>query len=567
MSKGLKKWKLFESKKRSDLDLPFWFLNILEKRGLTSKKNVTNYLQPKYESLTPFDNFLGTKEAAERISKAVKEEEKIVIYGDYDVDGLTATTLIYELLSKIGALNFETYIPHRESEGYGLNKGAIDGFIKSEVDLVITVDCGITSKGLIDEAKNIDFIVVDHHQIDFDKLPQKSINIHPSLTKDKREYSLSGCGIAFYLAKAVQQRFMNEFPPGQEKWLLDLVALATICDIVPLIGENRTLATWGLKVLSKTKRVGLLALAKSASINLEEVTSYEVGFSLGPRLNAAGRIEHAKLALELLTTKDGHRAQMIAKELSELNTERQKMCERIITEAREELKNSNQKEHKIFLLSNKNWPRGVVGIVASRISDEHHKPVIVFENDGQNHHGSARSIDGFDIVEALGSCNECLEKFGGHAKAAGLTVKDEKFVIFSDRIVFLANEKIKEEDLVKTIEIDTKINSVEINDKALDLIAKMEPTGFGNQKPVFLIEGVTVEDVNRVGKGREHLKFKIQQIKTKNQQSKEIGGISFNEERELEEAGKYDMVGTLKYNIWNNRKSIEFRMIDFRKSD
>jgi single-stranded-DNA-specific exonuclease len=569
MSKELKKWKIQKqpaSSKEQIAGLPGWFLNILVNRGLDSLDAVNDYLEPEYSKLAPVENFIGMQEGVERIKQAISEKEKVVIYGDYDVDGITATALLSEVLNKISVHDFETYIPHRENEGYGLNQEALDSLRESGAKLIITVDCGISSKEIIDNQNELDFIVVDHHQIDDDKLSKKAINIHPSLTNDKKEYRLSGCGIAFYFARALQQEFKDVYLAGQEKWLLDLVALATICDIVPLVGDNRILATWGLKVLAKTKRKGLIQLAKIISINLSEVGSYEVGFLIGPRLNAAGRLEHAKLALELLTTDDSVRATEIAGDLNRLNIERQQMCERIIEEAREEIKSGSQKDHKIFLLSNKNWPRGVVGIVASRISDEHHRPVIVFEDDGEVHHGSARSIDGFNIVEALSSCDDCLESFGGHAKAAGLAVSKEKFILFSDKLVSIAKDKIKEEDLKKTVEIDTKIERHEINDEALSLIARMEPTGYGNTRPLFLLENVQIEGINRVGKGKEHLKFSIKQTANSKQQTA-ISGIAFSEERDLKEGKNYDLVGFLKYNIWNNRKSIEFRMVDFRERD
>jgi len=522
------------------------------------------YLDPQYENLVSVDDFLGIKEAVNRIAEAKNKKEKILIYGDYDVDGVTATALILESLNRVGIQGIETYIPHREEEGYGLNKEALREIKKSGAKLVITVDCGITSANLIDSDPDLEFIVIDHHEIDKKKLPKKSINIHPSLTRSKKEYFLSGCGTAFFLARGLQKKFQDIYSDGQEKWLLDLVALATICDIVPLMGDNRILATWGLAVINKTKREGLLALARVASLEIDKIGAYEVGFILGPRLNAAGRIDHAKLALEILTTRDKIRAYEVAKNLNQLNLERQEMCERILAEAREEVKKTGQQKHKVFLLSNKNWPRGVVGIIASRISEEHNKPVIVFEDDGDYHHGSARSIDGFDIVEALGGCADCLEKFGGHSKAAGLTVSRDKFVLFSDKLVEIADKKIKKSDLVKKIEIDTEIKISEINNEALDLISKMNPVGYGNSRPIFMVRGVAVTLVTRVGKNKEHLKFRIQAPETNNQGA--ISGIVFNEDRELVEGQEYDMVGTLKYNIWNGRKSIDFGVIDFRES-
>lgn len=556
------------SNKKISVDIPFWFSNILMNRGIDNKENIFNYLNPSYEILEDNSFYSGIDEAIFKIKEAKEKNKKILVYGDYDVDGITATAILHESLNKIGVQNIETYIPHREDEGYGLNEEALLEIELKSIDLVITVDCGITSSELIKKHKKLDFIVIDHHAIDSKKLPRGATIIHPELRKDKKDLvdgdKLAAGGMAFIFAMELQKEFKDIWPSGQEKWLLDLASLATICDIVPLTGRNRIIATWGLRVLAKTKRTGILALAKISNIDLASVSAYDVGFILGPRLNAAGRIDHAKLALELLITESDSRAKEIAIKLDELNRERQEMCEKIINEAKEEIERGTQKEHKIYLLSSKNWPRGVVGIVASRISDEHHRPVIIFENDGERHHGSARSIDGFNIVEALGSCEDCIEKFGGHARAAGLTVPKEKFVLFSDKLIEIANSKIKESDLMKTLEIDTEINFSEINEEALDLINKMEPTGFGNSKPIFVLKSVLVGNVSRVGKGKEHLKFKI--IDDLGGPSKEISGIAFSEERNLKEGNRYDLAGTLRYNIWNNRKSIEFRMIDFCSS-
>lgn len=352
MGQTTKKWKVLSSgKEKAILGLPKWLISVLSNRGLKSEQKISSYLEPKYEDLADSKTFLNVTDAVKRIAEAKEKQEKIVVYGDYDVDGITATALMFEVLSKIGIQKIETYIPHREEEGYGLNQKALDEIITGGANLIITVDCGISSDELIAgaKAKNVDVIVCDHHEIDAKRLPKDAIILHPNLVlKGTDPSNLSACGMAFFLAKALQKEFPEEFPQGQEKWLLDLVALATICDVVPLVGQNRILAKFGLKVLEKTKRVGIQELMRVSGVKPEEVSSYAVGFLLGPRLNAAGRLEHAKKALELLLTKDKNQAILIASDLNKLNAERQQMCDKILDEAKAEIE-SVAKNHPLFI--------------------------------------------------------------------------------------------------------------------------------------------------------------------------------------------------------------------------
>jgi len=494
---------------------------------------------------------------SKRIISARDNNEKVVIYGDYDVDGVTSTALMYDLLSSIGNKKLETYIPHREEEGYGLNEEAVSELIKKKTDLIITVDCGITSGELISKfSDKIDFIIIDHHEILEEKMPQKALIIHPSLINKNEPPKLSACGMAFFLAKRMTEIPESGYRPGQEKWLLDLVALSTVCDIVPLIGQNRILAKYGLVVLSKTKRIGLAALASVAQIKLAEVSAYDVGFLLGPRINASGRLEHAKKSLELMLTKSKPEAMKISADLNNINSERQKLCERILAEAKAEIESSDKKEHEIYLLANKNWPRGVVGIIASKINDAYSRPVIVFEHDGVEYHGSARSIDALDITESLAECEDCLIKFGGHAKAAGLSVSEEKWVLFNDKLLEIVRGKISQEDLAPVIKIDTLIGESEISEETIEKISALEPFGFGNPNPIFALNDTEVEGVNRVGSTKEHLKFKLK--------NSGVSAISFGDETPIKDGDKVDLAGTLRYNVWNDRKSIEFRVIDIK---
>lgn len=566
MPKTQVKWKIPKQDTRQKslvTRYPQWFLDILKARGLESSDEIGAYLNPSYDEMADYKDFSNIGAAVERIVKAKEAGERVTIYGDYDVDGVTATAVMYEVLNKIGVQNVETYIPHREEEGYGLNLEALKGIKKGGTSLIVAVDCGITSGELIDSFSELDFIVVDHHTIDEAKLPKKAVLLHPSLTQKGEEYQLSAAGMGFVFALALQQRFIDLYLPGQEKWLLDLVALSTICDIVPLRGTNRLLAYFGLMVLGKTKREGLLALLEVSGAEASSVDTYTAGFVLGPRLNAAGRLENAQKALKLLLTKDKKEARQLAVELNRLNSERQLLCERIVDEARQQVE-AGDGEGAIHLLSDKDWPRGVVGIVASRVSDYYNRPAIIFEDDGEFHHGSARSVDGLNITELLSEVSDYVVKFGGHAKAAGLTVSHEHFVLFKERLTGLVGEKLRDVELNRELVIDTEIGLAEIKEEAMELLARLEPTGFGNKRPTLMIRKATAQEVKRVGKGKEHLKFTIHGPEGKDQS---LQAVAFNEPRELEEGKEYDFALTLKYNIWNNRKSIEARILDFREAE
>jgi single-stranded-DNA-specific exonuclease len=561
MGANMKNWKLLLNTplKKSKTGHPAWLINILASRGVKTEQQINAYLAPSYEELIKPSAFLNMDKAVARIALAREKQEKVTVYGDYDVDGITATALMSEVLNKIGIQKVETYIPHREEEGYGLNQEAIDEIIKEKTTLLVTVDCGISSKELVEytNKQGADVIIVDHHEIE-KKLIPKAIIIHPQLMVDKADSQyLCACGMAFYLARALQERYIDVYPLGQEKWLLDLVALGTICDVVPLIEQNRILAKFGLQVLAKSKRAGVTELIKSSKISEGDINSYAVGFLLGPRINAAGRLMHAKLALELLKTKDQKRAVKISEDLSKLNTERQKLCDRILEEAKAEIESGDKKDHEIYLLSNKNWPRGVVGIIASKLSDTYSRPVIVFEDDGKAHHGSARSIEGFDITEALGNCRDHIEKFGGHAKAAGLTVTTEKFVVFAGKLLQIARKSIKTEDLAPIVKIDTEIKEAEINDEMVGMINLMEPFGFGNSTPTFAMYKTEIDNIKKVGIDGIHLKFNLKKSG--------LSAIFFNNHIEINDKTKYDLAFGLRYNYWNQRKSIEMRIIDMRE--
>lgn len=543
------------SQKERPADYPAWFLDVLANRGVSTSSRIAEFLDPKYEALSSPNEFNGIKGAVERITLAKEKNEHVVVYGDYDVDGICATAIMIESLGKIG-IQAEGYIPHREEEGYGLNEGAVQEIQKKGCTLIITVDCGITSKGIIDDS-SIDFIVCDHHEMAKETMPKKAICLHPELVKKGEPRHFSAAGMAFYLARGLQAKYPDEFLPGQEKWLLDLVALSTICDVVPLNDENRILAKWGLLVLSKTKRTGLIELIKMAGIEKDKIGAYEAGFIIGPRLNAAGRLAHAKKALNLLLTKEHIKAREIAGELTTLNTERQAMCARILEEATAEIE-QKKKTNKILVLSGTGWPRGVVGIIASKISDQYARPAIVFEDDGKVHHGSARSVEGFDITEALAACSEHLERYGGHAKAAGLAVQKEKLALFETAIEKIGNKLLKKELTGLPLAIDARIKSEEINEETIGWLEKLDPHGYGNPVPV-LGTRAKIRNIKKVGQSGNHLKFLVVTP------AGNISAIFFSANMELSENREYDLAFNLRFNWWNNRRTVEMRIIDVKE--
>lgn len=544
------------------------FARLLAGRGLKSEADALAFIHPKYETLSDPYNLPDMKAAVEVILAVIKTGEKIAIYGDYDVDGITATAVLTDFFRKIG-IETINYIPSRMDEGYGLNVEALEGLAKQGVKLVITVDCGSTSIDVIKAANKLglSIVVTDHHVLHMEKdktvLPAAAAVVNPKRLLAKNPlYELAGVGVAFFLVRALMTHFTDKYAPGQEKWLLDLVALGTICDVVPLVGENRILAKYGLGVLAKSRRVGIVALAHVAEVHLEFMDSYKVGFLLGPRLNAAGRIEHAKSALSLLLSEDKEEADKLASQLNALNLERQEITEKIVVAAKEIIEKSDKKQ-KIYLLSGKDWPAGVVGIVASRLAEEYGKPMLVMEDMGEELKGSARSIKSFNIIEALSECGELLTRFGGHAFAAGFSLEKDKFILLNEKLVSISKNKISEADLQPEIGIDLDIPTKNIDQKFIEELALLEPYGRENNKPLFLISKAKIAEARLVGTPAVHLKLKI------DQGDFPLAGIAFGygEKLDLSVGEAYDFVVTLEINEWNNHKNPEFRLIDLRRAE
>jgi single-stranded-DNA-specific exonuclease len=459
---------------------------LLVNRGIKDSEEAKSFLSGGLDYLHSAFELKGVKKAVNRIDKALRDDEKIIIYGDYDVDGVTSTALLYKILGKFSK-NIECYIPNRLDEGYDLNKEACREAKKKKASLVITVDCGISA---VEEAEllkelGIDLIIIDHHQ-EQEKLPHAYSIIDPHQKKCKYPFKhLAGVGVAFKVAEALLSKHIKK-PIEFLKPHLDLVALGTISDVVPLIGENRILIKEGLKQLNQTNKIGLRTLIKKCSLDKKDIGSYQVGFILGPRLNAAGRIGSAEASLRLLLTEDEQEADALVKLLNDGNRQRQKIQDKAFKEALVHVEREiNFKEHNIIVL-NDDWHPGVVGIVASKIVDKFYRPAIMISTIEEPAKGSGRSIDNFHLLEAVKECSSHLEGFGGHKRACGIVIDKDRIEPFKEEINRVANQNLNSKDLIPRIKVDLEVKLSEINLDFLREISRLEPYGMGNPRPVLL---------------------------------------------------------------------------------
>lgn len=538
---------------------------LLFARNVKSPQEIEKFFQSRYEDLlSPFD-LSGVSEAVERIRKAQEKKEVITIFGDYDADGITALVLLKEVLEKIG-FSPNVYIPDRNKEGYGLNKTAID-LIKSKYDptLIITVDCGMSNWEEIAYArkKGIEVIVTDHHSIP-KKLPHDCLMINPKFPGQKYPFSdLAGVGVVFKLSCALFEKFLPE-KISQLKWFLDIVAIGTIADCVPLTLENRIFAKFGLIVLQKTKRTGIIEIIQSAKLPIGEKnppTAENVAFQIGPRLNASGRMDHADIALNLLLEKDPVKARVLALEVESKNIERQRVSQQVYKEVKNTL--DDKKGYKLIVRSEEHWPLGIVGVVAGKICDEYHCPVFLLKEGKNLFEGSGRSIESFDIVSSVSKLDRHIEQYGGHKQAMGIKIKPKNVKIFEKELLKLIEKEYDAEKWGKKLLIDTEVKPEEIDWDLHAEIRKFEPFGQGNREPVLLSRGLVIREMKMVGNGQKHLKFSFAAGK-----SKIIEGIFWKSgERfpEFKPGDKIEAAFSLRSNEWNGSRKLELNIIDLRK--
>lgn len=543
-------------------------VQILINRGIAQKEDQDRFLHLNFDRdfLNPF-LLKDMKAAVERIKRAIKNNEKIGIFGDYDADGIPGTALLIRALKLLEYNNYFAIIPTREA-GYGINESAIDEFIIQGCGLVITIDNGITAKEVISYAteNKIETIIIDHHEVQPSLKPEALAIINPKQSDCQYpEKNLAACALVYKLIWALFKNLNQS--TDRLKWLLDLVGISTIADLVPLVGENRLLAHYGLIVLNKTKNLGLKELAKLAGLADLSIDAYHVGFMIAPRLNAPSRMgrekslaEHPNLIPDLLVTDDSERAKSLAKIINEVNVARQKLLEQTVEEAAKKAFKLVQENKKIIILRDKNWSTGIIGLVASRLVEKFNRPAFVFGQLNNNWVGSARSIRQFHLIENLAKHREIFIRFGGHAQAAGMTIDDKLFTKFEKTVTSIADQKLSDDDLIKEIKIDLKIKISDINLPLIKKIQKLAPFGLGNPQPIFCVTGKPV-DKRLMGKDLTHLSF---YLKADNEQRKVVcfGGAAIG--KEIENAEEIAVVANLKINEWNNIESPQLYYIDHR---
>jgi len=489
--------------------IPSIIVQILKNRGYDTPQKIEEFFAPSLNNLGNPLLIPDMVKAVERILQAMKNKERILIHGDYDTDGVTGVALIVRNFRKLG-IEAEYYIPHRLVEGYGVSKAGIDYAVNCRCSLMITVDCGITAMNEIAYAQNkkIDVIVLDHHK-PREVLPEAYAVVNPKLPQSEYPFKdLAGVGVAY---KMLFVLFDKLNLPNEELYEdLDLVALGSVVDVVPLIDENRCLVKHGIKKIIKSKKLGFKAILEETALKTE-LTAYHLGFIIGPRINACGRLRDAKEAIELFLTKDKSYALRLAKSLSEDNRRRQEIEDAILMGAKELIEEENLIKDRVIVIGKEGWHEGVIGIVASRIAEEYAKPTILLSLKVDTAKGSARSVPGFDICEALNAVSDLLEKFGGHKQAAGMELKKENINMFRAKINDFA-KNFDEKIFIKKHYYEFKLDLKDITDDVVHFLKYFEPTGTENPQPTFLGEDLEVVGVPRIV-GEEHLKFALRKEK------------------------------------------------------
>ena len=544
---------------------------ILKNRGISPEQKAA-FLSPDYEAR--HDPFLlpDMQLAVERLVKAREAQEKITIYGDYDIDGLTATSLLIDALKSFGFENVAAFIPNRFVEGYGLTVDAVERIIADGADLILTVDCGSLSHVEITRAKElgVDVIVTDHHNVASEQPPAVAVVNPKRLLQDNPDsyekyvlkpgeskelypfLDLPGVGVAFKLVQALQTK-LDGLPKGQEKWLLDLVALGTVCDVVTLRDENRTHVFWGLKVLSQTRRPGLKALMAVASVEPRTVNARSLGFALGPRMNASGRLETAQYALDLLTTEDPMEALRLARVLDDMNKARRLEQDEIFKDAilqAEELAGD-----PVLVVSAANWNHGIVGIVAAKLLERYQKPTYVLVEHGDETKGSARSYGDFSAADAIRAADDIITKGGGHKLAAGVTLPTANVAAFRERVNKVYKDlKLRDQPslLIPAADVDAEIAT--LSEALVDELAQLEPFGSGNPQPILQTIDALVVNQRRMGDSGQHVKLTV---KDTSGQTLDVVGFNAPAYYFVEPGETITVRYTVELNEWQGRRSVQ----------
>lgn len=550
---------------------------LLHNRGV-KKEEIEKFLNPKYEDMhDPFLLF-SMETACVRIYEAIEAKEKIVIYSDYDCDGIPSAVIMHDFFRKINYENFVVYIPDRHDEGYGLHLDSIDGFIKENVKLIITFDLGITAIKEVAHAKvnGIDTIIVDHH------LPKKTVNENGEIIDDlPRAYAiidhmqnicsypeqiLCGAGLAFKLIQALCLKYGEYWKINKdwEKWLLDLSSIATLSDQVPLLGENRIIAYFGLKVLQKGARLGLVEVFKKAKVDIRTLSEEDVTFTLSPRINASSRMGSPMSAYKLLSTRDPIEARTLSDHLDDINTDRKYIVSNIMKEVKKTM--SKREEKEIIVIGSPSWRVGVLGIVASKITEEYKKPAFVWGREGGDTiRGSARSYNNVHLVELMSQTKESFVTFGGHHLAGGFEVSEDMIHKLEEDLLsaheFILNNK---KETIVSDDINNQVDAIltldDVNNENYSVIEKLSPYGVGNKKPIFKFEKVTIKEVKEFGKDKNHL-----EIILLNTMSRPVKAIAFYKTREsfnIKINDQIDLFAHFEKNTFAGRTELRLRIVD-----
>lgn len=566
-----KTWEIINKQKRVNSNEGInKIINVLLKnRGLTTKKQIDEFLNPPDPyTLNPQSIGINSNQltkAIQRIKQAVAKKELIIIYGDYDADGVCATAILWETLHHLSA-KVLPFIPNREELGYGLKKEGINYLLKTYPPtnlptLIITVDNGIValSGTAYAQEKGMDVIITDHHQP-----PKKLPKAHSIIWSDK----VSGAGVAWFLAKAIYQHFHKNLIGFKASNSLELAGIGTVTDMMPMLNVNRSLVKFGLKELRKSKRLGIRSLCQISGINQNKIETYHLGYIIGPRLNAMGRLEDALESLRLLCTKNQLRADGLASKLHLTNRTRQDLTQATLNHAKSNLKlnpPANGQKTKLIFISHSSYNQGVIGLVAGKLVEEFYRPAVIISQGEKYSKGSVRSIAGFDIIKALRQFNDCFEDLGGHPMAAGFTIATDKIKLLEKKLSVLTKKEIPEQLLQPVIKADLEINLDNINHQLYKEIEKFAPFGLANPKPVFISRKVKVINFRSVGRDNQHLKLTIQLINN----STIFNTIAFNLgslAKKLKNGQLIDICYSLEKNNWNNQEKLELRIKDINLS-
>lgn len=533
------------------------FDRILKSRGI-ARGDIEAFIKPDYSMDNDPLLLPDVSKALSRLKLAHQRQERITIYGDYDIDGLTASSVLLDAFRSFGFRYVDVFIPNRFIDGYGLSSDAIESIAKNGTNLIITVDCGsLSAKEIkLSNSLNVDIIVTDHHGV-ADVQPPAVAVINPKRKDSCYPFAdLASVGVAFKLVQAMQQTF-DGLPLGQEKWLLDLVALGTVCDVVSLTNENRIYVFWGLEVLRKTKRSGIKSLAKVAGVDIKKIDSRSLGFVLGPRMNAAGRMETARYALDMLNASSENEALEKAGQLETLNLIRRADQDKILRQA------INQSEQlasdSVLVLSHSDWSHGIIGIVASKIMEKYKKPTVILQTMGSVAKGSARSFGDYHIADAIKKCSNIIQKGGGHKYAAGLTLSTDNIASLRKKLneIYNTNLRLKDQQQQLLPKVDAVARLDEITEELVVEIAKLEPFGHGNPEPILESHDLTVVGFRKMGSEGQHIKLDL------SDGNNNLCFLSFNapEHYFVAVGERVNVKYNLMINDWRGNRTIEAKLV------